>query len=92
MDTNQSNGVESTPQTTSTTTTTTTTSTGSPTSGGESWGTNTTISTLEDLRKKAPKVYEAMIQGIGMNMVNKMRRDQEHLKQIMREGNRVFDK
>lgn len=91
MDTNQSNGVESTPQTASTTTTTTSTGSSSPSTGGESWGTNTTISSLEDLRKKAPKVYEAMIQGIGMNMVNKMRSDQEHLKQIMREGNRVFD-
>lgn len=88
------NSVDSTSPATSTGAATSTTSTTgtAPTGGGESWGTNTTISSLAELKKKAPKVYEAMMQGIAMNMVNKMRRDQEHLKQIMREGNRVFDR
>lgn len=91
MDTNQSNSVGSSSQAPATAQTSSTTSGGAP-AGGESWGMNTSISTLEELRKKAPKVYEAMLQGIGMNMVNKMRRDQQHLKEMMREGNRVFNR
>lgn len=89
MDANETNSVGSTAQTASTTSTTTSTS---PSGDGDGYTTSTTVSSLADLKEKAPQVYEAMMQGIGMNMVNKMRRDQEHLKQIMREGNRVFDR
>lgn len=48
----------------------------------------TTISSLADLEKKAPKVYKAMLQGIAMNICNQMQHNQERLKKLMREGER----
>ncbi|KAF3361724.1 hypothetical protein PHSC3_001723 [Chlamydiales bacterium STE3] len=62
-----------------------------PTSGGGGYTTSTTVATLAQLKEKAPQVYNAMMEGLAMNIVSKMRSDQAHLKQIMREGNRVFN-
>lgn len=44
------------------------------------------ITTLEDLRKKAPEVYQKMLEGIAQDMCAKMRDDAERFKQLMREG------
>lgn len=52
----------------------------------EEFSTSSKISSLEDLRIKAPKVWHAMLLGIAMNMCNHMREQQEHLKKMMREG------
>ena len=45
-----------------------------------------TISSLADLKKKSPKVYNMMMQGIAMNICNEMEHHQERLKKMMREG------
>lgn len=49
---------------------------------------SSTISSLADLKKKAPAVYKMMMEGIAMNICNEMQKHQERLKQIMREGER----
>lgn len=47
---------------------------------------NTKISSLEDLRKKAPKVWKQMMLGIAMNICNEMKKSQERIKKLMREA------
>jgi hypothetical protein len=47
---------------------------------------NTVITSLDDLRQKAPKVYNAMMQGIAMQICNQMEHAQQRLKQMMRAG------
>lgn len=44
------------------------------------------VSSMADLKEKAPEVYRAMIQGIGMNICNEMRKHQRRLKEIMRKA------
>lgn len=44
----------------------------------------TKVSSLEDLKEKAPKVYDATILAIAQNITNKMRRSQDRLREIMR--------
>lgn len=51
-----------------------------------SYTSSTKISSLEDLKKKAPKVYDAMLKGICMGVIRDMREHQEHLKEMMRKG------
>jgi len=46
----------------------------------------TRISSLAELKEKAPKVYQKMMEGIAMNIVGDMREHQERLKKMMREG------
>ena len=46
----------------------------------------TKIASLDDLKNKAPKVYDAMIKGICMSIIRDMREHQEHLKEMMRKG------
>lgn len=46
----------------------------------------TTVSSLADLKKKAPKVYNAMLQGIGMNICSEMQHHQERLKKMMQKA------
>lgn len=48
--------------------------------------TSTTINSLADLKKKAPEVYDKMMQGIAMTICNEMKAHQERLKQLMRQG------
>lgn len=48
----------------------------------------TSINSMEDLKKKSPELYRMMMEGIAMNICRKMQRNQEHLKQIMREATR----
>lgn len=44
------------------------------------------ISSLADLKKKAPKVYNMMMQSIGMGICREMEHHQARLKKLMREG------
>ncbi|MCB1113713.1 MAG: hypothetical protein KDK62_03050 [Chlamydiia bacterium] len=46
----------------------------------------TKIKNLDDLKKKEPKFYEKMMEGIAMTIVNEMRDHQERLKEMMREA------
>lgn len=54
-------------------------------SGGE-LNTNTKINSMDDLKKKAPKLYQKMLEGIGMAICNDMRDHQERIKRLMRES------
>lgn len=52
---------------------------------GGSVDSNTTISSLDDLKKKAPKLHEQMLMGIGMSICRSMEHHQDELKKMMRE-------
>jgi len=54
--------------------------------GGEANST-TKISSIEDLKKKSPELYQKMLEGIGMAICNDMKEHQNRLKKLMREGN-----
>lgn len=54
--------------------------------GGAQSDSKTTISSLDDLKHKAPKIYNAMIEGIAMNICNQMQHAQDRLKTIMRKA------
>lgn len=41
-----------------------------------------TVSSLADLQQKAPQVYNMMLQGIAMNIVNEMQQQQQELKEL----------
>lgn len=49
----------------------------------------TTISSLGDLREKAPEVYHQMTIGIAMNICHEMREHAGRLKEMMRESRRA---
>lgn len=53
----------------------------------EGMGMNTKIHSLAELKKKSPKVYNKMMEGIAMNICGEMREHQDRLKKLMREGN-----
>jgi hypothetical protein len=55
-----------------------------PGGGGAAPGydSSTTISSLEDLKKKAPKVWKAMLEGIAIQITNDMQRSQERIKEL----------
>lgn len=55
--------------------------------GGEATG-STRINSVEDLKKKAPKVYKMMMEGVAMSICRDMEHHQDHLKELMREGRR----
>lgn len=57
-----------------------------PTAGKEEISSFTTISSMEDLKKKSPELYKKMMEGIANTIVNRMRRQQEHLKKVWREN------
>lgn len=66
-----------------------------PTTAGAIHSTNNTkatsatkVSSVGDLKKKAPEVYNAMLQGIGMSICNEMKHHQERLKKMMQEARR----
>lgn len=56
-------------------------------SGSTSFG-DSNISSLGELKQKAPEVYDAMLKGIAEGICNKMNDHQERLKKIMREATR----
>lgn len=49
---------------------------------------SSTISSLSDLKNKAPAVYKAMMQGIGMNICNEMKKHQDQLQELIDEYSR----
>lgn len=55
--------------------------------GGDGEVTSMTgVRNMEDLKKKAPEVYNMMMQGIASHIVNEMRKAQERLKKMNREA------
>lgn len=59
-----------------------------PTGKSSSSNSDTKINSLAELQEKAPEVWKAMLEGLAMNICNKMRDSQERLKQMMREAER----
>ncbi|QLH36656.1 MAG: hypothetical protein HWD61_11390 [Parachlamydiaceae bacterium] len=59
-------------------------------SGQADEGKMDSVSTMGDLKEKAPEVYRAMLQGIAMNVCDEMRRHQRRLKEIMRKARSNF--
>jgi hypothetical protein len=54
--------------------------TAAPGGGGAGSGSiSTTISSLQDLQNKSPQVYNAMMQGISMNICNDMKKRNDEL-------------
>lgn len=66
--------------------TTASTGTGSSTSSPASYSSSTHVNSLSELRTKAPKVYNAMMQGIAMDICNDMKHHQDRLKKLVREA------
>lgn len=52
-------------------------------SGSSQVDITTRIGSMADLKEKAPKVYNAMLEGIAMQIVNQMSDAQARLKQMM---------
>lgn len=50
---------------------------------------DTKFNSMEDLRKKEPKLYETIVTGLGIAICQKMRRNQERSKKLMREYRNV---
>lgn len=48
----------------------------------------TQVNGMGDLKEKAPKVYNAMLQGIAMHIVHEMKQHQDELKKLQREYDR----
>lgn len=55
---------------------------------GEETSGSTRFNSMADLKEKAPKVYNAMMQGIAQNICRDMEQAQARLKKIMEEGRR----
>lgn len=49
---------------------------------------SSSISSVAELRSKAPEIYQKMLEGIAMNICNKMKRNQEDLKKLRQEYQR----
>lgn len=49
---------------------------------------NMQISSAEELKKKAPEVWRALLEGIAMSICNRMKQRNDHLKKLMRESQR----
>lgn len=50
--------------------------------------TMTSISSMSELRQRAPKVYNMMMQGIGMCICHEIAKQQAHLKKMMADARR----
>jgi len=50
--------------------------------------TDTKVGSAQELKERAPDVYNAMLKGIAQSIVGRMRRHAEKLKKMMREGRR----
>ena len=48
----------------------------------------TTFSSVADLQAKAPKEFMMFMQGIAMGVVSQIKRQQDHLKETMRNARR----
>jgi len=49
--------------------------------------TSTKISSMADLKREAPEMYNKMLESIGMKICHDMKDHQDRLKRLMREGN-----
>lgn len=47
---------------------------------------DTKLSSVADLKNKAPEVWDKMLEGIAQNIIKDMRHRQERLKKLWREG------
>ena len=56
--------------------------------GGGKADSNTKISSLADLKSKAPEVWQKMLEGIGMKICNEMRHHDDRIKKLRREYER----
>lgn len=45
-----------------------------------------TVSSMQDLKNQSPEVYDAMMEGIAMQICSESRRAQERLRKISREA------
>lgn len=85
------NAVTGPPTTNSTSSTAAAKGPGAPGGGGAGAAADmnaTSVSSVADLKEQAPKVYNAMMQGIAMDICNSMKKHQDHLKQMMDEARR----
>lgn len=55
-------------------------------SGGSQVTSKTTISSLNDLKKKAPQLYQQMMIGIAMTICSQMQHAQDRVKEMMRKA------
>jgi len=55
-------------------------------SGGAS--SSTTVKDMNDLKKQAPEVYDAMMKGIAQQVCSSMQNHQDRLKRMMQEARR----
>lgn len=65
---------------------TSTATAGSPTKPAGEATAATTISSLEDLKAKAPKVYDAMMMSIAQNITSDMNSHQQRIKEMNRKA------
>lgn len=56
--------------------------------GGSGYSSKTSISSVGDLKSKAPEVYDAMLKGIAQSIISKMRQHQDHLKEMWNKARR----
>lgn len=49
---------------------------------------STTVNSMEDLKQKAPKVFDAMQEGVAIKICNSMRDHQDRMKKINAEARR----
>lgn len=47
---------------------------------------NATFSSVEAFRSEEPELFEAMMEGLAMSIVSRMRKHNERMKKLMREG------
>lgn len=47
---------------------------------------STTLSSMDALKKLNPDLYNKMLEGLGMTMINEMKTHQERLKKLIQEG------
>ena len=67
---------------------TTHSTTGTSGGGGGGYTAATTVSSLSDLKVKAPKLYKAMMEGIAMQIITQMRKGNENIKKTRQEYER----
>jgi hypothetical protein len=63
-------------------------STSAPASSAPNYNASTPVSSVGDLKQKAPKLYNAMMQGIATTIISEMSDHQERMKELAEEGRR----
>lgn len=49
---------------------------------------NETVSNTSELKDKAPELWNKILEGIAMNICNKMKRDNDEIKRLMAESDK----